>query len=250
MAPEQIHGPSTRRSDVFAMGIVLWEALSGERLFVGASQGETLGRVLLANVPDVRSKSPGVSDVLARAVAQSLRRRPEDRFATALEFAHELRGAGPFATRADVARWLDELAGHEVEARAREVATLEASASRSVARASEVPRRARSVPARTLLVALGVAGALAAVFAGTRSRSHDAAAAPQPTGPYGGPPFMESPPEHAEVVSTEQEKPAPTATALHTKVEPPRHPRHTPKPDCTPPFLMENGRKVYKRECF
>src|SRR5262249_51213340 len=46
VAPEQVHGEASRRSDVFTAGVVLWECLAGRRLFDGANEAEVLGKVL------------------------------------------------------------------------------------------------------------------------------------------------------------------------------------------------------------
>lgn len=117
------------------------------RLLGVASQGETLGRVLLTDVPDLRGKVPEITDEVAHAIAKSLQRRPEDRFATALDFAHALEAGGPVTARADVARWVKELAGSEIEARARVVAEIEGDSQ------SPAPRPRRPPKARNILVA-------------------------------------------------------------------------------------------------
>jgi eukaryotic-like serine/threonine-protein kinase len=85
MPPEQARGDSVdRRADVFAMGVVLWELLSGRRLLFGASFEETLRRVL-SNEPLARlsSVSPGVPGCVDEAVARALERDPDRRWPTA-----------------------------------------------------------------------------------------------------------------------------------------------------------------------
>jgi serine/threonine-protein kinase len=263
VAPEQVHGNASRRSDVFAMGIVLWEALSGERLFVGASQGATLGRVLLANVPDLRAKVPEVTSEVARAIGQGLERRPEDRFATALDFARALEASGPIATRADVARWVEELAGPEIEARARLVAELEGEALRPESPHAQ-HHQPRRPTARRLLVAFGGLTVLGGAFAWLRAGSAatpEPAVFPQPSAERSGPLGLSpEPPNNAQDEGAApaqadsapaQVDSAPITTSLRPSTEPPRRAvRRAPKADCTPPYVIAGGRKLFKPECF
>jgi serine/threonine-protein kinase len=246
MAPEQVHGKVSRRSDVFSMGVVLWEVLSAERLFVGASQGATLGRVLLANVPDLRTKVPEISEDVAQAIAQSLRRRPEDRFTTALDFACALESGGAVASRAEVARWVEDLAGREIDARACEVAELEGG--------SPLDRRPSRHPwkAQKLFLSLGAVTLVVAALAGWRSRSVTApttAASAAPSEERVGA-DIPPPPDDTEP-APEQAEPSPSIPARRSNGVPPRRlVRRAPKPDCTPPFVIEGGRKLFKPECF
>jgi eukaryotic-like serine/threonine-protein kinase len=75
MAPEYVRGePIDRRFDVFALGVVLWESLTGKRLFRAASEAETLKR-LLDHVPprvsELRPELQPLDDVVACALAKS-----------------------------------------------------------------------------------------------------------------------------------------------------------------------------------
>jgi serine/threonine-protein kinase len=94
LAPEQIgRKPLDRRVDVFAAGIVLWECLTGERLFGAATEAETITRVLRDPVAPPSSSRSEVSTELDEACLRALERDPRRRFATALEFADALRDA-------------------------------------------------------------------------------------------------------------------------------------------------------------
>ena len=64
MAPEQARGGALdRRADIFAMGIVAWEALAFRRLFKGDGEAETLNRVLYEPIPTLRTVTPHDSRV-------------------------------------------------------------------------------------------------------------------------------------------------------------------------------------------
>ncbi len=94
MAPEQATGGTVeRRADVFALGVVLWEALAGRRLFKGASEAETFAAVMRCEVPPLASVVPGVDVGLATAVERALGQEPSARHTTALDFARALEAA-------------------------------------------------------------------------------------------------------------------------------------------------------------
>ena len=91
MAPEQATGGEVdRRADVFAMGIVLWELLTGERLFHAGSAPATLHRLLSQPIPRVSSVVPDIAPALDAAVAKALERDPSSRFQTAQEMRNAL----------------------------------------------------------------------------------------------------------------------------------------------------------------
>jgi serine/threonine-protein kinase len=123
MAPEYVRGEAVdRRVDVFALGVVLWEALCGRRLFRGQSDAETLERVLSATVPPVSDVSPGLAPLDA-AVARALHRDPALRFPTTEAMAHDLGLAatshGLVAGAPDVGRFVRETLGPRLEERRR-----------------------------------------------------------------------------------------------------------------------------------
>ncbi len=94
MSPEQILGePMDRRADIYAAGVVLWEALAGKRLFDAESDAAIINQVLNARVPApsvVSSASPCFDAIVSRA----LQFKPADRYATTLEFAQALEQSG------------------------------------------------------------------------------------------------------------------------------------------------------------
>ncbi len=122
MAPEQLaSGPVTRRADLYAAGVVLWESLTGRRLFRADSDAETLNMVLHGVVPRPSGMIPEVSPELDALVLRALERDPEKRFATATEFAEALEsGPHKVATTRVVSAYMNDLLG-ETLTRRREI---------------------------------------------------------------------------------------------------------------------------------
>jgi serine/threonine-protein kinase len=91
MSPEQVLAqPLDRGSDVFALGIVLYESTLGVRLFRRDSELETLQRITAANVPAPTSINPRYPKPLEHIVLRALSLRREDRYLTAKEMQREL----------------------------------------------------------------------------------------------------------------------------------------------------------------
>jgi serine/threonine-protein kinase len=91
LAPEQLEGRRLdRRTDVFALGVVAFEVLSGRRLFARSSIAETHTAVLFEPIPDLGAVVPGASADLAAVVACALARPPDGRFRTAEAFRRAL----------------------------------------------------------------------------------------------------------------------------------------------------------------
>jgi serine/threonine-protein kinase len=129
MAPEQLRGgPVDRRADVYAAGIILWELLTGRRLFSGDDHLALVCRVAEAQVdpPDLfRTDLPAPLVALLR---RSLARDRADRPPTAEAFALALEDCVAPARPREIARWLAALAGPQLAEKARrreEVESLE-----------------------------------------------------------------------------------------------------------------------------
>jgi len=91
MSPEQVRGLAIdRRSDLFAVGVLLYEMLTGERLFIGESDFSTLERVRNAEVLPPTTYNKKISPELETIVLKSLAREAEDRYQWATDLAEDL----------------------------------------------------------------------------------------------------------------------------------------------------------------
>ncbi len=122
MAPEYVRGESIdRRFDVFAAGVVLWEALTGRRLFRGANEVETLKRVVEHVAEPPSAIVPGLGPALDDVVATALAKNPEERFQNAAAMAAALERsaleAGLLGGASDVVAMLKSLVGPAIEER-------------------------------------------------------------------------------------------------------------------------------------
>jgi hypothetical protein len=98
LAPEQALGkPADRRSDVFALGVTLWETSLDRRLFFDDTDVETIRRVREADVPDPTTLLDGYPRALADAITRALASDPDDRWQTAAAFRDALDALLPSA---------------------------------------------------------------------------------------------------------------------------------------------------------
>ena len=101
MSPEQVQGrPVDPRSDLFSLGSVLFECLTGIRAFAGASRAETIGALLHVNPPAPSSVVPDLAPTFDALCADMLRKVPAERFQTAEEVLGALRSLSPTARMA------------------------------------------------------------------------------------------------------------------------------------------------------
>jgi len=101
MAPEQVAGQSTDgRTDIFALGVVLYEMLTGTTPFNGDNLSAIMYKVLNEEPAPPSTLNPRVPPFFDRIVGRALAKRPQDRYQTAGEFARDLKirdGASPEA---------------------------------------------------------------------------------------------------------------------------------------------------------
>ncbi|WP_437573390.1 serine/threonine protein kinase [Sorangium sp. So ce887] len=91
MPPEQIEGNQVdRRADLYAVGVMLWEAATGERMWKGLTDVVIMNRVLNGNLPRPREINPDVPEELERIILKALSFSREARYATAPELEVDL----------------------------------------------------------------------------------------------------------------------------------------------------------------
>ena len=168
MSPEQaLARPLDRRSDIFAAGIVLWEALSGHRLF-RAPDASGLGPLL--NVLHTRPRPPselreGISPELDAIVLRALAQDPSRRFGSARDFALALEQAVPGASASVIANALSAICGERGVRRTRLLTALRASLARETSQPSEVAEPGTAAPDSKPRAPDGDSGAAETTFA-------------------------------------------------------------------------------------
>jgi eukaryotic-like serine/threonine-protein kinase len=91
LAPEVTFGkPNTVQSDLFGVGSVIWETLTGERLFDGRTDIEVFKKIRACQIPPIAQRRPDVPPALAAVLEKSLAAEPGSRIATAEEFGQSL----------------------------------------------------------------------------------------------------------------------------------------------------------------
>jgi serine/threonine protein kinase len=162
MSPEQArHQPVDRRSDLYAVGLCLYELISGKNPFDLLPPGELMSAVAQPNIPPLAQVAPFVPPTVAQLVMKALAVEPAQRFQTAEELRAKLNACllelDPASGPESVSRFMHELFGSEYQAERRLLASL-----REVGRAPESepvvigmpegapPRPAPTLPAKTI----------------------------------------------------------------------------------------------------
>jgi eukaryotic-like serine/threonine-protein kinase len=91
MSPEQVKGkPADHRSDIFSLGGILYEMISGQRAFHRDSSVETMSAILKEEPPEPSGVNRNISPALERVVSHCLEKNPEQRFQSASDLAFNL----------------------------------------------------------------------------------------------------------------------------------------------------------------
>lgn len=152
MAPEQYSRDDVdHRVDVFAAGIVLWEAVTGRRLFVADEPARVMNLVLHSPIPPASEHNPSVPPALDAVIARALERDRTARFQSAREMAVALERAVPPAPAREVGEWVQASAASGLEQRSLLVQEV-ASGERAIPSLREVRRALVGDPSETSLI--------------------------------------------------------------------------------------------------
>lgn len=132
LAPEQINGKEVdQRTDIFAAGIVLWEMLTGERLFraPNLSEASVMSLVLTKTISAPSRLNSLVSDVVDDIVLRALNRDPSERFPSARDMALALERAIPIASQSRISECLTDFSADRLSQLTRTLSRTRRSAS-------------------------------------------------------------------------------------------------------------------------
>lgn len=90
MAPEQVGGDVDARTDVFGVGVMLWEIVADRRMWKGKNELEVLTGVIQGTFPSLSAAAPNAPKDLVRIVERAMARDAEDRYQTAADFAADV----------------------------------------------------------------------------------------------------------------------------------------------------------------
>jgi eukaryotic-like serine/threonine-protein kinase len=177
LSPEQSAGePVTAAADIYSLGVVLYELLTGRKPYTFKSLEELVVKQRERPIPPLREIEPDIPEELEAVIMRCLARNPEYRPASAAELARDLAASSPEPPTVD----LPPASG----VRATQIATVPLQAQRPAPAPTSPPavRRSTRRPPGRVLVALGLVAALvAAIVALTLARSGNDGAEPART---------------------------------------------------------------------
>lgn len=127
MSPEQVDGMDVdSRTDIFALGIMMWEMLSEQRLFLTNNEMSTLRKVRECKIPSLRDIDPNIPMELEKIVYKALARNKSQRYQTAAELQKDLQGFlnryNPDFSSQDFSEFIKDIYAEEIiEARKKQV---------------------------------------------------------------------------------------------------------------------------------
>jgi serine/threonine-protein kinase len=265
MPPEQLAAqPVSRTADVYAAGVVLFEALTGTRMFAGEDERASISRIM-SN--DLRVPSDIVPELSAfdAVVRRACSADPTHRFPSAREMALALEECMTPASNAEVGSWVERLASGTLNDRARKVAEIESSGMSvaGITRTSNSVKPAKPSNRRWLLAA-GIAGGVVllgsllttAYLLGTRSDPSQPALVAKPidSEPAVAATSTAKPPVTAvESTAAPTASVVPSVTASVTasaKAKPVTAIQQPAANHCDPPYVMDkSGHKHFLPEC-
>ena len=130
MSPEQIRSAGTdRRTDIYAAGAVLWEALTGSRLFHAENDVAVLAKVLEGKIPPPSAFTKGIPPELDAIVERALAKSADDRFPTARDMARALDTVVPLVPTAEIGEWVETVGADHLATRTMTVTRIEGDSS-------------------------------------------------------------------------------------------------------------------------
>ncbi len=112
MSPEQVRGQRVdHRSDIFSLGVILYEMLAGKRAFRGDSTIETLNAILKEDPPELSESNSQINPALERVVMHCLEKSPEQRFQSARDVAFALEALSGLSSNRTMTAALPLMAG-------------------------------------------------------------------------------------------------------------------------------------------
>ncbi|HSN29841.1 MAG TPA: protein kinase [Kofleriaceae bacterium] len=120
MSPEQVRGlPLDRRSDIFALGTMLYECLTGERLFQGETDFSTLEKVRNVDIQPPRAVNPAIPEAVEKVILKALAKDVDDRYQWCSEMLADLQAylmtQDVVFTAKSLSSWLKEIFAQEIE---------------------------------------------------------------------------------------------------------------------------------------
>ncbi len=272
LSPEQVRGrPVDRRADVYAAGVVLWEALTGAQLFAGDTPIAIMNQVLEKPVARPSTIARDVPAELDAVVLKALSRNRDARWASANEMIVALEQAIALPSSREIGEWVASIAGDTLRATAERVREIEASSPTGmtsgvrpvvlddvveaadlrgepvtteahISEVSEPPRagRRRAIALGALIV-IGAAG----FVVGRRGSAVPASPAVEPP-----PPAAARGSPGVDPATSASDAAALPSSDAHALTPPPAAPPHAPQPArrappsrtrarCTPPYTVD-----------